>query len=70
MNKFKSSASQIKINSFDDLFGTSNSAQNNSQMLPLNKIHPFKVLDDEKMDVLVESIKENGVLTPVIVRSR
>ena len=74
MNKFKSSASQIKINSFDDLFGASNSAQNNSQMLPLNKIHPFpnhpfKVLDDEKMDVLVESIKENGVLTPVIVRS-
>lgn len=74
MNKFKSSASQIKINSFDDLFGASNSAQSNSQMLPLNKIHPFpnhpfKVLDDEKMDVLVESIKENGVLTPVIVRT-
>lgn len=30
--------------------------------------HPFKVLDDEKMDDLVESIKNNGVLTPVIVR--
>lgn len=30
--------------------------------------HPFKVLDDEKMDELVESIKLNGVLTPVLVR--
>ncbi len=30
--------------------------------------HPFKVLDDEKMEELVESIKENGILTPVIVR--
>lgn len=30
--------------------------------------HPFKVVDDEKMDELVESIKANGVLTPVLVR--
>ncbi len=30
--------------------------------------HPFKVVDDEKMDELVDSIKANGVLTPVIVR--
>lgn len=30
--------------------------------------HPFKVLDDDKMDELVDSIKLNGVLTPVIVR--
>lgn len=30
--------------------------------------HPFKVIDDEKMDELVESIKASGVLTPVLVR--
>ena len=30
--------------------------------------HPFEVIDDEKMDELVESIKTNGVLTPVLVR--
>lgn len=30
--------------------------------------HPFKVLDDEKMAELVESIKANGVLTPVLLR--
>ena len=31
--------------------------------------HPFKVLDDEKMDELVESILENGILSPVVVRA-
>ena len=30
--------------------------------------HPFKVLDDERMDLLVDSIRENGILNPVIVR--
>ena len=29
------------------------------------KNHPFKVLDDEKMQDLVESVRINGVLTPV-----
>lgn len=38
-----------------------------SKILPFNN-HPFKVLDDDKMDELVESIKQNGVLTPVLVR--
>lgn len=32
------------------------------------KNHPFKVVDDDKMHELAESIMENGVLTPVIVR--
>ena len=30
--------------------------------------NPFKVIFDDKMNDLIESIKENGVLTPVIVR--
>lgn len=29
--------------------------------------HPYKVLDDEEMERLVESIRENGVLTPILV---
>lgn len=29
--------------------------------------HPYKVIDDEEMKQLMESIKENGVLTPIIV---
>lgn len=32
------------------------------------KGHPFKVVDDEKMQELVESIKANGVLSPVLIR--
>ena len=32
--------------------------------------HPFQVKDDENMDLLMMSIKENGVLSPVIVRPK
>ena len=38
-----------------------------SDIVPFEN-HPFKVLDNEKMDELVESIQSNGVITPVIVR--
>ena len=34
------------------------------------KNHPFKVIDDEKMDEMVESIKQYGILVPAIVRER
>ena len=30
--------------------------------------HPYQVRDDEEMDALVESIREFGILTPLIVR--
>lgn len=30
--------------------------------------HPFKVLDDDRMKDLVQSIKDNGILNPVLVR--
>ena len=41
--------------------------------IPLEKLHPFnghpyKVRDDEEMNSLIESIKENDILTPLIVR--
>ncbi len=32
------------------------------------KGHPYKVRDNEEMDALTESIKGNGILTPLIVR--
>lgn len=37
------------------------------QIFPFEN-HPFKVIDDERMQELIESIKANGVLSPVIVR--
>ena len=30
--------------------------------------HPYKVLDNEEMDALVESVREHGVMSPLIVR--
>ncbi len=41
--------------------------------IPINKLrpfagHPYKVLDDGEMDDLTESVRENGVLSPLIVR--
>ena len=30
--------------------------------------HPYKVRDDEEMEALIESIKENGIMTPLLVR--
>ena len=32
--------------------------------------HPYKVIDDEAMDALTESIRERGVMTPILVRER
>ncbi len=62
-------ASKIKLNNFDSLLGSDTSVIN----VPLEKLHtfknhPFKVLDDENMQELVDSIKENGVLSPALVR--
>lgn len=47
--------------------------QERIQMLSPEKLqpfpnHPFKVVDDDKMMDMVESIKEYGVLVPIIVR--
>lgn len=41
--------------------------------IPVEKLHPFedhpyKVLDDNAMNMLVESIQQHGILTPIIVR--
>ena len=44
-----------------------------AEYLPIQKLrpfegHPYKVLDNEDMDALVESIRTQGVLTPLCVR--
>lgn len=73
----KSAAKNIQLASYDDLFKTDEErqadAQERVQSLPLDRLmpfpnHPFKVLDDEKMLETVESIKERGVLVPILVR--
>lgn len=73
----KSAAKNIQIASYDDLFKTDEErltdTQERVQNLPLDRLvpfpdHPFKVLDDEKMLETVESIRERGVLVPILVR--
>ena len=73
----KSAARHIQIASYDDLFKTDEErktdAQERVQSLPLDQLvpfpsHPFKVLDDDKMLETVESIRERGVLVPILVR--
>ena len=75
----KSSAKNIQIASYDDLFKTDEErladTQERIQELPLEKLlpftnHPFKVTDDEKMQETVDSIKEYGVLVPILVRPK
>lgn len=68
------SAQKIKLTSYDDLFGTNE--QPSSEVVtfvPINllhafKDHPFRVVDDEKMQETVESVKKYGILMPGIVR--
>ena len=62
---------KIKLTSVDELLGVSN--EESAMDLEIDKIrpfrnHPFKVLDDDKMQDLVESIRTNGILSPVLVR--
>ena len=75
--RMKSSARKIQLTSYDDLFKNDEErladTQERIQMLSPEKMqpfpnHPFKVVDDEKMMDMVESIKEYGVLVPIIVR--
>lgn len=64
----------ISLKSYDSIF--QNDEQRNSEEIkpvPLSELkpfeqQPFKVLLDESMDELVDSIKQSGVLTPVIAR--
>ena len=63
-----------KLKPMDDLFGLDEESgkiieAKLSELYPF-KNHPFKVVDDEKMQQMVESIKENGVIVPGLVRER
>ena len=70
------SASKVRLNSFDDLFGGAESTAGeqiiSAKLSDLHtfKGHPFRVLDDEKMEETTESISRHGVLVPGIARPR
>ena len=73
----KKNINDIRIPSYDDLF-TSEEQRQEAKLekimeLPINEIHefknhPFKVREDEQMLKLIESVTENGILLPTLVR--
>ncbi|CAM3854653.1 ParB-like protein [[Clostridium] scindens ATCC 35704] len=73
----RSNGHKIELTAYDDLFQTDESRAeaklSKIRDIPIAEIdefpdHPFKVLLDEDMEQLVESIKRNGVMTPATVR--
>ena len=73
----RSRETKIELTAYDDLFQTDESREeaklSKIRNIPISEIdefpdHPFKVLMDEDMEQLVESIKRNGVMTPATVR--
>ena len=72
----KSSGRNISLSSLDDIFSSEEARQGGQeqiQHIPISELvpfkdHPFRVVDDDHMMETVESVKEYGVLVPIIVR--
>ena len=69
----------MSLKGADDIFSTEESRQEEQreqvQQIPIGELfpfknHPFKVLDDDSMSDTVESVKQYGVLAPLIARPR
>lgn len=67
----------IKLQSYNDMFGENENAevivQEQIKDVALSELHPFKnhpfkVSDDAKMEEMVESVKQYGILVPAIAR--
>ena len=70
----KRSKPEIKLNSYDDLFGDA-PLQTDAVEVMIKDLyefenHPFHVTDDEDMAELIQSIRDKGILVPLIVRSK
>ena len=70
---------EIELTAYDDLFETDESRAeaklSRIRDIPISEIdefpdHPFKVLMNEDMEQLVESVSRNGVMTPATVRQK
>lgn len=70
---------EIGLPKLDDLFSSQESREEDAlskiREIPLELIdefpnHPFKVRDDEDMMNLVQSVQENGILVPAILRQK
>ena len=73
----KPNGANIKLTPYDDIFSTeqsrSGTAPEQIQTIPIAdlfpfKDHPFSVVDDKRMMEMVESVKEFGIMVPLIAR--
>ena len=73
------SNANLALKGLDEMFSTEESRQEQKreqvQQIPIEELfpfkeHPFKVLDDEAMQRMVESVAQYGVLAPLIARPR
>ena len=73
----KPNGSNISLTPYDDIFSTEQSrngaAPEQIQKIPTTELfpfkdHPFSVVDDKRMMEMVESVKEFGVMIPLIAR--
>ena len=73
------SSVNASLSNYDDIFSTEESRQEEQReqvrQIPIGELfpfknHPFKVLDDDSMSDTVESVKQYGVLSPLIARPR
>lgn len=69
--------SEKKLMSLDDMFGDSINTmqQENQTLIEISRLipfenHPFKLYEGERFENMVRSIKEFGVIVPVIVRPK
>ena len=72
VNKVKE---KMKLTSIDELPGASEASGKGTEEIDIDLIkpfnnHPFKVLDDEKMDELVDSVIKQGIISPVLIRPK
>lgn len=71
LSKKTENRSELAVNGLTEMFGLTEEI--NITFLPIARLreksnHPFKVINDEKLAALAESIKENGLMEPIIVR--
>ena len=73
----KPSETRVSLTPYDDIFSTEESRAGRKteqiQEIPITELypfknHPFSVVDDKRMEEMVESIKEFGIMVPVIAR--
>ena len=75
MNKLDAEEKKDRFERLEEPAGIGKESGTDIMEIPLEELHefnghPFRVLDDGKMEELVDSIQENGVLVPGIARPR